>query len=114
MRGAGLASLDIFRRAGTKMAFGTDLLGELHPRQSDEFLIRTKVLPAAEVLRQATSGAAEVLRMEGRLGVVQAGAIADLLVVDGDPLRDISVLCDQGRRLDVVMKAGAFHRNRLG
>jgi imidazolonepropionase-like amidohydrolase len=114
VRGAGLESLDIFRRAGTKMAFGTDLLGELHPRQSDEFLIRTKVLSPAEVLRQATSGAAEVLRMEGRLGVVQAGAIADLLVVDGDPLRDISVLCDQGRRLDVVMKAGAFHRNRLG
>jgi imidazolonepropionase-like amidohydrolase len=114
VRGAGLESLDIFRRAGTKMAFGTDLLGELHPRQSDEFLIRTKVLSPAEVLRQATSGAAEVLRMEGRLGVVQAGAIADLLVVDGDPLRDVSVLCDQGRRLDVIMKAGAFHRNRLG
>jgi imidazolonepropionase-like amidohydrolase len=114
VRGAGLESLDIFRRAGTKMAFGTDLLGELHPRQSDEFLIRTKVLSAAEVLRQATSGAAEVLRMSGRLGVVRAGAIADLLVVDGDPLRDIAVLCDQGRRLDVIMKAGVVHRNRLG
>ena len=113
VRGAGLRSLEIFRRAGTRMAFGSDLLGELHDRQSDEFTIRTKVLPAVEVLRQATSGGAEVLRMEGRLGVIRAGAIADILVVDGDPLQDISVLCAQGRRLDVVMKAGVFHRNRL-
>ena len=113
VRGAGLRSLEVFARAGARIAFGTDLLGELHERQSEEFLIRGRVLPAAEVLRQATSGGAEVLRMQGRLGTIRPGAIADLLVVDGNPLADLSVLCHQGRHLDVIMKAGAFHRNRL-
>lgn len=113
VRGAGIRSLEIFTRHGTKMAFGTDLLGELHGRQSDEFVIRGRVLPAAAVLRQATSAAAEVLRMSGRLGEIRAGAIADLLVVDGDPLADLSVLRGQGERLAAIMKAGVFHKNRL-
>jgi imidazolonepropionase-like amidohydrolase len=113
VRGAGIRSLEIFTRHGTRMAFGTDLLGELHGRQSDEFVIRGRVLPAAAVLRQATSVAAEVLRMPGRLGEIRAGAIADLLVVDGDPMADISVLRGQGERLAAIMKAGVFHKNRL-
>jgi len=51
--------------------------------------------------------------LQGRLGAIRAGAIADLLVVDGDPLADLSVLCHQGHHLDAIMKAGVFHRNRL-
>ena len=61
--------------AGVKMAFGTDLLGELHEHQSEEFLIRAEALPALEVLRSATIHAAEVLQMEGRLGVIAPGAL---------------------------------------
>lgn len=113
VRGAGLKSLEIFKRAGTKMAFGTDLLGDLHVHQSDEFQIRTRVLSNLEVLLQATSAGADVLRMEGQLGVIQADAFADLLVVDGNPLVNIELLCHQGRHLDVIMKAGAFVKNRL-
>jgi imidazolonepropionase-like amidohydrolase len=113
VRGAGLQSLEIFKTAGTAMAFGTDLLGELHVHQSDEFRIRSRVLSNVEVLRQATSVAAEVLRMPGRLGAITAGAIADILVVDGDPLVDIERLCDQGRHLDVIMKGGVLFKNRL-
>lgn len=114
VRGAGLQSLEIFKRAGVKMAYGSDLLGELHVHQSDEFKLRTRVLSNAEVLQQATSIAAEVVRMSGKLGTIAAGAIADILVVDGDPLADIDVLCHQGRRLDAIMKAGVFVKNRLG
>jgi imidazolonepropionase-like amidohydrolase len=113
VRGAGLQSLEIFKRAGTAMAFGTDLLGDLHVHQSDEFRIRSRVLPTIDVLRQATSVAAEVLRMPGRLGAIKVGAIADILVVDGDPLTDIERLCHQGRHLDVIMKAGVLFKNRL-
>jgi len=113
VRTAGLRSLEIFQRAGVKMAYGTDLLGEMQRHQSSEFVIRSRVLPAFEVIRSATTVAAEVLRMDGRLGVVAAGAIADLLVVDGDPLADLHVLVDQGAHLAAIMKAGTFHKNQI-
>jgi imidazolonepropionase-like amidohydrolase len=96
------------------MGFGTDLLGELHVHQSAEFSIRAKVLSPHEVICTATSVAAEILRMDGRLGVIAPGAIADILVVDGDPLKDVAVLEQQGKHLDVIMKAGAFAKNRFG
>jgi imidazolonepropionase-like amidohydrolase len=96
------------------MALGTDLLGAMHRRQSDEFVIRRQVLPAAEVLRSATSVAAALLNQEGALGVVAPGALADLILVDGDPVADIGVLTGQGERIPFVMKGGAAMIDRLG
>lgn len=113
VRGKGLEALDICRKAGVKMAYGSDLLADMHRHQSNEFVLRARVLPASEVLASATTVAAEVLGMEGKLGIVAPGAVADLLVVDGDPLRDISILAGQGERLLAIMKAGAFHKNAL-
>ncbi len=109
-----LQSLEIFRDAGVKMAFGSDLLGESHRLQSEEFRIRAEILGNAAAIRAATLTAAEVLKREGELGVIATGALADLLLVDGDPLRDISVLLRQGERLDLIMKAGqpVKHRTR--
>ena len=95
------------------MAFGSDLLGEMHRHQSTEFAIRARVLPAHEVIASATSVAAELLRMEGKLGAIAPGAFADLLVVDGDPLKEIGVLTGQGERLLAIMKGGAFVKNAL-
>ena len=46
--------------------------------------------------------------------MIASGAVADLLVVDGNPLKDLGVFQDQGARIPVVMQAGRFHRNRLG
>jgi imidazolonepropionase-like amidohydrolase len=113
VRKAGLESLAIFKRARVKMAFGSDLLGESHVHQSGEFTIRARVLSAHEVICSATSIAAEVIRMEGKLGIVAAGSIADLLVVDGDPLRDLGLLEGQGKHLVAIMQAGRFVKNRL-
>lgn len=110
---AGLGSLEILSRAGVRMAFGTDLLAEMHRRQSDEFVIRRQVLSSAEVLRQATSGTAALLMKDGELGVVKAGALADLILVDGDPIEDIGVLTGQGERIPFVMKGGAAMIDRL-
>ena len=106
VRGAALRSLEVYARAGVRMAFGTDLLGESHRFQSDEFRLRAGVLGAAEALRAATIHAAHVVRMDGRLGVVAPGAMADLLLVDGNPLADIGVLCGQGERLAMVVQGG--------
>ena len=106
-------SLEILREAGVPMAYGSDLLGGLHPRQSDEFVIRGRVLPAIEVIRSATCHAAELLGMVGEVGCVAPGAHADLILVDGDPLADLSLLTGQGRHMPVIMKAGAFIKNAL-
>ncbi|MBI3373569.1 MAG: amidohydrolase family protein [Betaproteobacteria bacterium] len=112
-RRGGLASLAIFKAAGVKMAFGTDLLGESHRLQCEEFRIRADVLGNLAAIQSATLVAAEVVRMEGRLGVIAPGALADLLVLDGDPLRDISVLANDGKHLAAVMQNGRFAVNRL-
>jgi imidazolonepropionase-like amidohydrolase len=113
VRLAGLESLDRMRQAGLTMAFGTDLLGPMHRRQSEEFVIRGRVLPAAEVLRSATSHAAVLLRQEGRIGCVAPGAFADLLVVDGDPLDNLALLTEQGAHLAAILQGGRFVKNVL-
>jgi imidazolonepropionase-like amidohydrolase len=108
---AGLASLTLARTAGLPMGFGTDLLGETHDYQSEEFTIRAKVLSPAEVIRSATRVNAEILGREGELGVVAPGAIADLLVVDGDPLSDLSVLADPESHIAMILKGGVVVRD---
>ena len=109
----GLSSLEITRQAGVRMGFGTDLLGELHDHQSEEFLIRSEAMSSMEIIQSATSVNAEILKQEGRLGVIAPDATADLLVVDGDPVQDLQLLQDQGAHLSVIMKAGEFIVNRL-
>ncbi len=113
VRLAGLKSLEILRDAGVQMAYGSDLLGEMHRRQSEEFTIRSRVLPAQEIIASATSIAAEVLGMGGRLGTIAPGAYADLIVVDGNPLKDLGVLGGQGERIPAIMQGGRFVKNRL-
>ena len=113
VRGAGLEALEILRDAGVKMGLGTDLLGEMHRYELDEFKIRAQVLPAHEILRSATSINAEILNQEGELGVVAAGALADLIVVDGDPVADISALSGEGETVRLVMKGGALFKDKL-
>ena len=106
VRGDGLRSLETFARAGVRMAFGSDLLGETQRLQSEEFALRAGVLGAAEAIRAATTHAAFVLNMEGRLGTVAAGAIADLLLIDGNPLEKIDLLRGQGESIPLIMQAG--------
>jgi imidazolonepropionase-like amidohydrolase len=112
VRKAGINSLSILREAGATIAFGTDLLGETHVRQSEEFSIRAQALPAAEILASATTVAARLIGMEGRLGVIAEGAIADILVVDGSPLDDITILSAPKKNLLLVMKEGVIHHQR--
>jgi len=104
-----LDGLVIMKRAGVKMGFGTDLLGDQHTRQGTEFTLRAQVLPPADILRAATSVNAEILQMQGRLGVIKPGALADLLLVAGDPLKDISLLAAPGgRHISHIMVDGRW------
>lgn len=106
-------SLELAAAAGVPMGFGTDV-ARCPEFQSDEFLLRGAVLPAADVIRSATTIGAEILRLPGKLGVIAAGAFADLLAVDGNPLEDLSLLSGQGENLSLVMANGTVMKNRLG
>ncbi len=100
--------LEIMKRAGVRMGFGTDLLAEQHTRQGTEFSMRARVLSPLEILRSATSIGAEIVGKVGELGTIRAGAFADLLLVRGNPLADIGLLASDGRDLEVIMKNGLF------
>jgi imidazolonepropionase-like amidohydrolase len=109
----GLKSLEICKRHNIPVAYGSDLLGELHWDQSKEFTIRQEVVSPIEIIRSATTIGADVLRMPGRVGTLQAGAFSDVILVDGNPLKDLALLGDQGKHLSLIMKAGILHKNRL-
>jgi imidazolonepropionase-like amidohydrolase len=109
----GLASLETAHAAGVPMGFGTDLLGETHDQQSREFQLRGQVLSPADVIRSATVVNAAILNRPGELGVVAAGAFADLLVVDGDPLANLALLAQPEKSLLAIVKGGRFVLDRL-
>jgi len=110
---AGLRSLELCRAAGVPIGFGTDLLGQLQDEQCAEFLIRAEVMTPQEIIHSATVVNAEIVQRAGQLGELVAGAYADLLVVDGDPYRDLGVLQDQGARIAAIMKGGRWCKNRM-
>jgi imidazolonepropionase-like amidohydrolase len=110
---AGLRSLEIAGNAGVKIGFGSDLLGQLQNDHCNEFALRREVMSAQDIIRSATLVNAEIIRQEGRLGELIPGAHADLLVVEGDPYRDLSVFQDQGRNIAAIMLGGRFIKNAL-
>jgi imidazolonepropionase-like amidohydrolase len=101
-----LQGLEIMKRAGVKMGFGTDLLGEQHRRRGTEFTLRRQALTPFDILHSATAVNAEILQMQNKLGVIKPGALADLLVVDGNPLQDIELLAAGGQHLTHIMRDG--------
>ena len=103
---AGLDALDRATRAGVDVVFGTDLLGGMHRHQSQEFAIRAQVQSGAQVLASATTTAAALLQREGEIGVLAPGALGDLLLVDGDPLADVTVLARPEESVRVVVQGG--------
>ncbi|MCX5514700.1 peptidase M38 [Kaistia algarum] len=113
VRKAGLESLSIMRDAGLPMAFGSDLLGELQKYHTMEFEILARVLPTAEIIRSATLIGAKLCKLEGEIGVIAPGAQADLLVVDGDPYADITLLADDGAHMSAILRGGRFYKNTL-
>lgn len=100
-------------------SFGKDEL--FNALLATEFKGRSEFFTPLEILRQATSVAAELLEQsgkrhpyrQGKLGVIEEGAYADLLIVDGNPLEDIMLLSQQGSKLSVIMKDGAVIKNTL-
>lgn len=110
---SGLSALEMAHRGGVNLVYGSDLIGEQQAYQLEEFTIRAQVQPAIDVIRAATTNAARLVGLEGKIGVVAPEAYADLIVVDGDPLEDISILTKPDQHLSLVMKNGVVYRDRL-
>jgi imidazolonepropionase-like amidohydrolase len=108
-----LATIENLQRAGVKLGLGTDLLGDFQGLQSGEFGLRAELVSPIEVLRSATSVNADILQRSGELGCIAPGALADLIVVDGNPLQDIALLGDADRNIPLIMRNGKLVKNRL-
>jgi imidazolonepropionase-like amidohydrolase len=102
---AGLRALERAARAGVRLVYGSDLLGGMHRHQSHEFRLRGQVQQPIEVLRAATVNAAGLVGLGDELGRLDVGMRADLLVLDGDPLKDLGVLAEP-KHLRHVVQAG--------
>ena len=110
---AGLDALELAHRGGVKLVYGTDLLGPMQRHQLSEFSLRAQVQSPIDVIRSATCHAAELFNEVGETGVVESGARADLLVVDGNPLDDLGCLQDPAEHLMAIIQSGRFVTNRL-
>ncbi|WP_282277042.1 amidohydrolase family protein [Stenotrophomonas sp. PS02297] len=108
------------KRAGVRLAWGTDFLfePELNAEQNDFILGLREWFTPAEILKMVTHDNAELLALSGlrspyagRLGVVEEGALADLLLVQGNPLEDLQVIADPARNFAVIVKDGKVVKN---
>jgi len=105
-----------------KTAFGTDLLfsSTIAERQGLVLTHLTRWYDNADILKMATSVNAELLAMsgprnpyQGKLGVIEEGALADLLVIDGNPINDIELVARPDKNFMIIMKDGKMYKNTL-
>ncbi len=102
----GQHSIGVARAAGVQLGFGTDLLGELQPAQNQEFAIRAELEPAVDVLRSMYDVNVRLCRAEGRIGRLEPGYAADVVVSNVDPLANLAGLADPDAALAAVVCRG--------
>lgn len=111
------------KRLKVKLAWGTDFLfePELNEQQNSFILRLQKWFTNAEILKMVTHDNAQLLSLSGlrspyagKLGVIAEGALADVLLVDGDPLADLSVVADPANKFLVIVKDGRVYKNLVG
>ena len=111
--------IELIKKYDITTGFSTDLIAGMYPMLTREFTERAMYWTPAEVMAQATSESAKVIRMSGKrnrhgnFGEIRAGWVADLLLINGEPLEDISVLRDPENNLALIMKGGEIVKMRL-
>lgn len=115
--------IQLAKKHKLKIAFGSDvfLSRESYELQAQEWVVRSRYFTPLENLQQATSIGAELLALsgprnhykEGPLGVIKPGAYADLLIIEGEPLEDITILANPENNLRLIMKDGTIYKNTL-
>ncbi len=105
-------SIEMAQRAGVRMGSGSDLLGPRQMRRASELVEKAKHVGAMGAIVSATRTNAHLFRMEDRIGTVEEGRDADVILVDGDPLADIEVLM-HAKNISFVAKMGVVVKDRL-
>ncbi len=111
-KAAGTQSLEVARAAGLPIASGSDVLAAMQPFKALELTLKAQVLGAHAAILSATRTNAELFGLADRIGTVEAGKLADLIVVDGQPLDDIALLQDAAR-VRLVMRDGRVAKRTL-
>jgi len=111
---SGLKSLEAALGEGVNVGYGTDLCWSPKAYQGDGLLIHQKVCGPVEALRHATINNAKVVRMEGEVGVIAAGAFADMIVIDANPLADLACLSQHDNKIVAVIQGGRSVRDDKG
>jgi len=106
-------ALAIAHRVGVKIGSGSDLLGPMQCYKGMELELKSQVLGPMGAIIASTKTNAELLRKEKDLGTVEAGKLADLILVDGDPLKNINVFQQYRDKITVIMQGGRFYKNLL-
>ena len=99
-------------KAGCKIGSGSDLLGDMASQRTVEFELKGQVMKPMEVLLSATKVNAELFRMSHKIGSVEPNKYADLIVLEGNPLRNLRALQNQDN-LKVIMKSGRVYKQTL-
>jgi imidazolonepropionase-like amidohydrolase len=117
------AAYALAKKHGVRLAWGTDTLFDpaLAARQGRQLAKMTRWFAPAEILTMATAANAELLALSGSrnpypgtLGVIEAGALADLILVDGNPLDDITLVARPGTAFRIIMKNGQLVKDAAG
>ncbi len=107
-------ALKLAKQAGVKIASGSDLLGPMQRYKGRELALKGQVLSPMEVLLSTTKVNAELLNLDRRLGSVEPGKLADLIVVRGNPLKNLRLFEDYQQNILLIMKEGRLYKNLLG
>ena len=112
VRDVGSLSLEIAKSVGLKIGSGSDVFGPYVEGRALSLELQAEVLGAMESLICATRNNAELMGIADEVGTLEAGKLADVIVVDGDPLQDISILQDQ-QNVKVVLQSGRVVKGEL-
>ena len=110
-RDAAKAALTEALKAGVKIGSGSDVLGPMQAFKGEELAIQAEVLGNMGAIVATTKTNAEVLRCEDDLGTIEAGKLADLILVDGDPLEDITLFQSYQDKVVMIMQGGDYYKN---
>jgi imidazolonepropionase-like amidohydrolase len=111
---SGRRAVELAHRAGVKIASGSDIVGPGQDRKGEELIIKAEILGAMGAIVSATKTNAELLNLDDRLGTVEVGKLADLIVLDGNPLKNLGLFGDGRRTVRLVLKEGRVMKDLLG
>jgi imidazolonepropionase-like amidohydrolase len=109
----GLEAVDLAYQAGVTIGSGSDIIGPAQGRKGRELMLKAQIMSPMEAIVSATKTNAEIAGLGDQLGTIEAGKLADLIVVDQDPLQDLQIFEQGLRHVLLVMKAGVVVKDLL-